>query len=135
MPLGRQALGRRRELHVICTTDDDTIARFETARDADPLPVTRGDLDVPADELFASDLNPHVLSSSLGQHRLPVDGWAANALSSKKHCGAMLADEQLSARVLDLELHRESTGPLVDHASVVHTLSSKRQRIWSPGDF
>ena len=56
---GRQALGSRRELHLVRPFDDDPLARLEPALDANLIAIARRELEIPSRESFAAQMHEY----------------------------------------------------------------------------
>src|SRR5919201_771280 len=72
---GRQAFGRRCELHFVRAARDDALARLHTALDADEIAVTARDLEEPPRKSLAAHLNEDVRPSRFHEHRGFRHGW------------------------------------------------------------
>src|SRR5437773_802140 len=116
---GWQAFGGGRELHFVGAAGDDSIAETDTALETDLIAVPCGDFHVAAGEPLAADLHEDVRSTSFQEDRRFGDRPDAKAIPFIEHGRAALPDEELTARVLDFELHRERAGLPIDHAGVV----------------
>jgi len=101
---GRQAFGGRGELHVIRTADHDAVSGLDAGLHAHPVAIARADFDGAAREPFAAHLDEDIGTPGFEKYGRLRHGCPPypSALVEKSSTG--LADEQLPARVVHLEL-------------------------------
>jgi hypothetical protein len=131
----RQPFGGRGELHFIRAADDDAVAWFQTALEANEIAVAGGDLDIASSEALTADLNEDVRAASLEQDRGLWYRGKPHAVPLVEDGGSALSDEQLAPRIVDLELHRQRVRRRVEDAGVVHVMRPKRDRIGAARNF
>src|SRR5262247_2344306 len=94
MAFGRQSLSRRRQLDLVCASNDHPFAGSHTALDANAISLACGDFDIAARESLSADLDEYVRTA-----RLEEDGgfrhrWHAQAVAREEHRCAGLPDQQ-----------------------------------------
>ena len=87
----------------------------------------------PTREPFAGHLDEDEGTTGLHQHRRLRHRRGAHRLARVEQHVSGLSDQQLSVRIVDLELHGERTAVLINDAGIVHVVRLQRNEHTRPG--